>query len=316
MHNIKILLFLGLLLPASPVRPADTSGVVLESQTDKTQITIGDQIQYQVTFTGPAGATVEMPGLGVQLGQFEIKDYEEAPLVTRPDSTVQWSVRYHISTYAVGKYIIPPLPVKYTLRGDSTAHVLLADQIAVEVKPISVADTTDIVGIHGPVPAGRSYLKLGLILAALGLLLAGGGVYLWRRRQALLARLKPAPPPRPAHETALAELAALEQSEAARQEDSRPFCLKLSEIQRRYIKARYGLDALESTTPELEQHLRDRHFSAEDTRRIITYCQALDLVKFAQQPAGPEVRQEQVQGLRQYILDTVPAPAAAPAPGA
>lgn len=282
----------------------DSAGVVLESQTDRTQITIGDQIRYTVTITGPAGTAVEMPGLGVQLGQFEIKDYAEKPVESLPGKRERRVVEYLISTYAVGKYVIPPLPVRYSLPGDSTPRVLLADRIEVEVKPVPASDTTDIVEIAAPVPAGRSRARLGVALSLLALLLAGAGAYLWRQRRALRARLRPPPPPRPPHEIALAELEALERSEDARREDSRPYYLALSAIQRRYLHGRYGLDALESTTEELAVLLRERHFADPDVRTVIGYCRALDLVKFAKQPAPPELRREHTGLLRKYILDT------------
>src|SRR5205814_8938652 len=63
--------------------------------------------------------------------------------------------------------------------------------------------------------------------------------------------------------------------------DWKPFYLRLSEILREYLGARFDAGALEQTTTELLASLRGAGLLAPDLERIALWCQGCDLVKFA-----------------------------------
>ena len=77
---------------------AQEDPIAISSSVDKARIRIGDLITYTVTVTHDKDIQVEMPGLGANLGGFEIRDYqvydpkkEEGQIVSQVD--------YIISTF-------------------------------------------------------------------------------------------------------------------------------------------------------------------------------------------------------------------------
>ena len=140
------------------------------------------------------------------------------------------------------------------------------------------------------------YRRSWWLLYTLGALLAAGvvaaaSVLAYRRWQARRAA-RPAAPPVPAHEQALARLAALPVASWLAQQRHKELYAALSEILRAYLGARWGFEALEMTTSEVATALVLRLVPATQRDRAQVLCQACDLVKFAKlQPDDDEARQ-------------------------
>ena len=69
------ILFLFVFLIIS-VANAQNSLIEINSSVDTSRITIGDRIKYVVTIDYSDSLEIEHPGAGINLGQFEIKDYK------------------------------------------------------------------------------------------------------------------------------------------------------------------------------------------------------------------------------------------------
>ena len=69
--NIFVLTFIGVCI-AQESRPL----IEVNSAVDTSRITIGDRITYTLSINHVDTMRVEKPGEGVNLGQFEIKDYK------------------------------------------------------------------------------------------------------------------------------------------------------------------------------------------------------------------------------------------------
>lgn len=109
----------------------------------------------------------------------------------------------------------------------------------------------------------------------------------WRRRA---RSSSPPPPPRPADEVALEELEALRtqlpimlgRGKGAEWTDA------ISDTLRKLLGARFGFDALESTTDEILRHLRRERIDSAEKNAIASFLRECDLIKFAKASIGLE----------------------------
>ncbi|OQY27434.1 MAG: hypothetical protein B6244_10710 [Candidatus Cloacimonetes bacterium 4572_55] len=86
-----------------PVFAVGQGEISVETNLDKSIITIGDRVHYTLLVTHSPDVLVEMPATGVNLGQFEIQDYQISEPEEIDDMIVE-SVTYRISVYEVGKF--------------------------------------------------------------------------------------------------------------------------------------------------------------------------------------------------------------------
>jgi uncharacterized membrane protein YgcG len=101
----------------SPSDPAaHKPSLDISSQVDRSEITIGDQMHYEIKVVYPAKGRIELPSVLGNLGAFEVKDYQASE--PKPAGTLQiqtWS--FTLSTFTVGKYMIPPQQVVFVPEG-------------------------------------------------------------------------------------------------------------------------------------------------------------------------------------------------------
>jgi hypothetical protein len=239
----------------------DAPPVSVEASVDRTEITIGDQVRYQLTIEGQKGVDFQKPGWGEGLQGFQILDFEQGKKEQTGD---RWKVTdtYILSTFTPEDYVIPPISVPVTLPSGAT-EVLQTQPINIKVASVLPEDeeaVLEIKDIKEPVPVYSGILT-GRILAIAGgiLLLVLLAYWLWRRSKRGEEFVK-ATPSRPEHEVAFEKLADLRElvagwGETPDQIQCKQFGLELSEILREYLENRYGFIALEMTTYEIGQIL-------------------------------------------------------------
>jgi hypothetical protein len=195
-----------------------------------------------------------------------------------------------------------------TLLGiDGTQTVLTAPAFQVNV-PSSIANES----APEPVPSAPPFPVLTRDirpLIALGVL--GAGLFAVLGYQ--LARMRGAgpiddtpvgPPPRPAWELALEALDLLEREGLLEDGGSLSFHMRLSEILRAYLGARFGFAALEATTSEIALALAVRPDEVGEWRHeILRVLRDMDLVKFAKHTAAREESEALLSATRQLVLD-------------
>jgi hypothetical protein len=269
----------------------DLRPVTVASRVDKSRITIGDLIRYNVTVTHPKGVEVKTPGTGANLGGFDIRAYRVADPSER-DGAVVSEVEYTISTFLTGEFVIPPLPVAYRIPGDTTVHVIATPSIKIVVESMKPSEAGDIRDVKPPLDIPRNWWLLagqvGLVLLVLG---AAVGVLLLVRRLKAGKGILPVrqEPPRPPHEIALEALDRLKASGLLAAGEIKGFYIELSEIVRRYIGGRYFVVAMEMTTVEVLEGLSRTGVRDDLFGLFESFFHRCDLVKFAKhRPGEPE----------------------------
>lgn len=249
----------------------------ISSQVDHSEITIGDRVHYEIKVVYPKDGHLELPSVLGNLGSFEVKDYQASDPKDAGNIKIQtW--HFDLSTFTVGKYTIPPQIIEYRAGKDTTAQVFYTQPIEINVKRTSpetvkdIADIAPLVQVAAPTP----WLLYGLG----GVILIVIALVLWRvlRKKAPAVAIKPQLPP---FEEAIEGLAGLKDLSLIRQNRAREFCFALSEILRRYVSRRYGIDALESTTSEFLDKARNLPVTVAQKQWLGEFCEKTDLVKFA-----------------------------------
>jgi len=142
---------------------------------------------------------------------------------------------------------------------------------------------------HGPKPPVpvmvRSYLWVAVLLAIAAVVAA---IVLWRRRRARAAAPVLAIPLR-YDELALEQLESLRVQTPWQRGEGRAAIFRLSEIVRGYLGERLSFNALDLTSEEFLQALRERRLMGIDLAELTEEVRWEDLVKFAKlEPSGEE----------------------------
>ncbi len=280
--------------------------IEVQSEVDTAMITIGDQIHYTLTIDHVSGMRIEQPGPGVNLGQFEIKDYK----ISDPEEYDNRRIlryEYVISVFDTGNFTIPPFPVAYFPEDSAGAYKIIeASPIDIHVLSVINDEQRELRDIKAPLWIPFDYKVI--IVAVLILILLGVGGYFgyqfYRRRKEQGYLFKPSIPPRPAHEIALDELNALIARDYLAMGNFKLFYSEISEIIRRYIEGRFFIPALEETSREILQEMDKQEIEQQLKDLLRDFLALSDLVKFAKYiPAEPENQNAPVWA-RKFIEET------------
>jgi len=298
---VGAILVLAVFLPGSGIRAQGE--VSVSARVDRSTITIGDLITYTVEVVHDKGVDVRLPGLGENLGSFEIRDYrvydpqkQNGKIINRVD--------YVISTFEVGEFEIPPVAVRYSIPPDTAVRVIRTEAIKITVESLKPSEDGDIRDIKPPVELPfdwRPYLLYGGLALALAVL--GFFLFWYLKKRSRGEPILPGKPEiaRPPHELAYEELEALLAQNLLEKGEIKRFYSEISEIIRRYIEGRYQVPAMERTTTELLDDLRGIGVEVDHVELIAAFLERCDLVKFAKYQPSEEEHRDTVERARQIV---------------
>ena len=271
--NIMLFLLLPVIMPAQSL-------IEIDADVDRNRITIGDRIKYTLVIDRLAELNIKTPGDAANLGSFEIKDYSITPPIEN-SGRIREEFHYTISVYDTGSFVIPPFPVAFQ-NADSQWQYISSEAVDITVDSILKAGDILLRDIKPPFNLPTDWLKWLLMIGGLLLILGiAVAIYLYYRNQSGEGPVFRKEIVRPAHEIALEELDALEQSNLLGEMQHKVFFTELSDILRRYVEGRFYIKAMEETTSELMASMNEADISADDIsylQKSLTNC---DLVKFA-----------------------------------
>ena len=279
--------------PPAPPAPAPAPAAAVDNQdapiTVTTRLTpdpsrVGDLLTLEVIVAYPRDHAINLPN-GLDFSPLELVGIEPGP-VESTGNDLRQRFTITLQQFEVGEAAVPSFPVTWIDPQDQV-HTY-----AVAPHPFTVESL--LANESDPQPRGSdpmvsleyANVRLAEILVAVlgGILLAAALVtafLLLRRRD------KPVwvPPPVPPHERAFADLDVL-----AREREGlisagaySDYYLRLTEIAKRYLGARFEFEALDRTTEEIQDLLgRGRvQVAPLDPKAVLEFLQDCDLVKFA-----------------------------------
>ena len=265
---IRPLIALWLILAGAGEEPAKIVLVEFEPQEAK----LGEPVKLIIRAKGEPGVSYQLPEV-LELGPFVELGRSRKRKGDQDVFTLKLVVYEE-----VGEVTLPALQLEA-----ETAEPLLVPEAKLKIKSVlGGVEQPEPRDIAGPVPVWvRDYRPL--VFLGLALLWLFCAWILKRARPAgrPLQRLVDLPPPRMAHQIAYDKLHRIVEDDLLRKGTFREYFIRLSETIREYLGNRYSFFAMDLTSRELLDELRDRPTPGLEHGHLKLLLQNADLVKFA-----------------------------------
>lgn len=293
------------LLLIAPVAAAEPA-VAVRAQLNRTKITVGDLVEYELQVTTPNGFKSELPAMPTKMfGEWEVRDC--APLTeTSIADGLRQGWRCQLTNWDVGIHAFPTQLVKIT-NPDGTTGRANTQPVSVEVASVLDENPEDIKPLKPQLIMNEQANYLLIIgLSLLAILLAGFAAWAityYRKHRPVPV---PAQAPQPIRDPFAVAMAELERIGGLRLIDQgrivEHYAL-IADVLRTFITDRFSVPALERTTNEVRLALS--HPSMQQRRDLLLRLLAeSDGVKFARQLPNPIEAHAMIDNARQAILAT------------
>ena len=260
----------------------------VEVKVDTMNIRIGEQFNYQISINDTANVIVP-----------ELKDLKGLEIVDNiPMDTIKANLikRYVLTGFDSGAYYIPSQQV--FVRGRS----FLTDSLLINVATIAIDTTKNkmfpIKSIQGEPYTLDDFIPY-LIWVLLGVIIIVGIIFYLKTRKKKEVIEDEEIPTLPPFEEALERLHKLDEKLLWQNNQVKQYYIELTEIVRAYIEKELKIPALESTTEDLIETIRDFNdaktinTSRESIRKLKELLREADLVKFAKsKPLSHEIEED------------------------
>jgi hypothetical protein len=267
------------------------------------EVRLGDPVVVTIRIAN-GGGKYQLPSV-LKLGAFtERSRSRDTEIVEGRPLDV---IRLEVAAYEdVGKLEIPAFRLV-------TAQEDGGSEEGLEVPPVSVKVKSVLEGIEQPEP--RDVVSpVSVVVRDYRLLVAAGLVVFWllaafglrlRRAPVMVpARLEDLPPARLAHEIALQKLGRVVEDDLLRQGKFQEFFIRVSDTVREYLGNRYRFFALDLTTRELLEELRDRPTPGLEHGALKKMLAEADLVKFAKVTPTDEMSSRSIDDAYSLVEST------------
>ncbi|MCM8773254.1 MAG: BatD family protein [Candidatus Omnitrophica bacterium] len=257
----------------------NTPLIRIRASVDRSVVRIGDKITYRVTLESKEDIEVETPQYPFQdFSEFVLKDFGSSQKKLWGREIFKYW--YILRPYKSGKYTLPPLSVKYRVKGLDNYYKAESNEVKIEVKSIlsTLPNQNTILDIRGP----KSFTnKLWLYLFILSILLIFIFIYYIfhkdkKRGKETEVYLQPP------HIIAYKALEDLEKKNYLSKCEIEAYYTELCDILRHYIEGRFNIHAPWMTTEEFFSSLQEDNVLLKEYRDILKdFFNTTDLVKFA-----------------------------------
>jgi hypothetical protein len=255
--------------------------VEVHARAEPDTTTIGSKLRYTMEVVALPGVQVVLAQPTERIGIFDIVDFGDPPPATRDGKTVitRW---YDLTGWEVGHHFIESPPVRYRRADAADLADTPGERIVVTIESVlakagSPSDIRDVKPPEEPPFYWRPY-----VIVAGGVALLLFTVALAWRLLSGRSRVRPAPPPRPAHEIAIDDLERLRARRLTDHGLFKEYYSALSDIVRAYLERRFHLRAPEMTTEEfLVMSARGGRLQSTHRALLGGFLRESDLVKFA-----------------------------------
>lgn len=254
-------------------------------EVDTTNIRIGEQIQYKIL--------VEKDDK-VQFSKFKLDENKKVEVVEeqKTDTTPSHFIkRFILTSFDSGAYVVPRQQVIIDQKSYLTDSILISvatvevDTLKQNLFPIKNIQEQPII-----FDDYKNYVWIGL--AILGLIIAVILYFVLRKKKEEIPLEQRIPP----FELAMMRLGELDKKQLIKQEKIKQYYVELTDIVRSYIERELKIPALESTTDELIETIKDfdmiktLDLPKSTIRNLQNLLSEADLVKFAKsKPAYSEI---------------------------
>jgi hypothetical protein len=285
--------------------------ITVVSRLDTNTMLIGDQVRFHIGITAPANSLVRWPLIGdTILGHIRVLNRSRIDTAFSADKkSIRLNQSFLLTTFDSGYFAIPPVRFYVQQPPDTTKIVHQSESAFLNVHSVHVDTTLAIKPIKGPIKIPISFREMlpWIIGGILVIALTGFFIYWFKRRKKAepVFRLKPRIIMQP-HETALMELEKLRVKKLWQSGKIKEYHSELTEIVRKYIEERFGIMALEMTSDEIIESLKERiEISKSVLDKLVRVFTMADLVKFAKEQPLPSEHELSIEQAVTFVKDTI-----------
>jgi len=271
------------------------------------KILIGEQAKLRFEISVDDGLFLSMPVFNETINEkIEILDYgTNDTLRNSTDNTIVITRTLTVTSWEEGFHAIAPF-VFYSVNGADTLNIE-TEPLLLEVEPFSIEEQTDLKDIKSifsaPVTlAELKYYILGAVL--LGLLIWLLVRYLKTRKKAPVAESIWEKPDIPAHVAAISSLEELKSQQLWQNGKVKEYYSRLTDIIRHYLEKRFQINALEMTTSEIMEAVKQIPEIKPVRNTLESILVLADLVKFAKQVPSSTENEMSLDGAFELVNET------------
>ncbi|MGB2866817.1 MAG: hypothetical protein WBD36_00075 [Bacteroidota bacterium] len=296
-HPGNPLILLILVLSSSILQGQE---VGLSATTDSSRFRIGDRIVLHVHGRTPPNLEAISPAAKDSVGPFEILS------AGRSGNEPDWT--FELMTIDTGRVFVPPIPFAYRVKGDTTQRQAYTNPVSLTVAGVTVDAQGEIKDIKPPLSAPWKFEDfVPYLIALLVLLIAGMAYYYYRKRrmqrESMQEAVRSAIPP---HREALAALRLIEEKKLWQQGKVKQYYSEVTEIIRTFFERRWKIVALELTSDEILQQMKQIPESEKVWKQMQSFFTTADLVKFAKYEPAPAEHESEMQWAYEIVRSMIP----------
>lgn len=272
------------LVNAGPEKTESGKALAASIEVDPPQIKLGQAVKVTIKIKGAkSGVHYDLPA------SLDLDPFVELSRDKKKQSSGSMQVlTLTVSCFdKLGKLTLPAMELHASTDkdgGQQQLENLTVPAVSIEVKSVldGASEKPTPKDIADPVPVFISDYR-PLVAFGLSILWIVSGFLLLRKKKVpfTATRLEELPPPRQAHEIAIEKLKQIVTKDLPRQGKFREYFARVSKTVREYLGNRYSFFALDLTSSELLEELRDRITPGLDLDALGRLLQEADLVKFA-----------------------------------
>jgi hypothetical protein len=275
---------------------------------DKSEMTIAERLNLTITIVIDENYDVELQAPGEKLAQFGIVDYHTSSPELTSDHKKKLIRSYVLEPFLSGDYTIPSMTIGFWKNEDQEKdkHTLETEEIKISVKSLLPENFKDM-KLHDIQPPVKLPIAIPLwmwLAGICGITVVGliiFVIYLKKRNQKQIISEKPLSP----HELAYNQLEWLIAQNFIEKGEIKRFYYEITNILRRYVENRFGVNAPEQTTEEFLEGLNTNDtFPANYKGLLKNFLIHCDLVKFAAHHPTTDDIQSTFNSCRTFISET------------
>ena len=288
---------------------AYAQGISVKAFTDSSDYQVGDYINLIIQVEHNKDVSISSPVISDSTSKIELIK-QESPEIENHEGNLISTFRYIISKYDSGNVTIPPIPVLYKVKGNEELQTAFTNEVHFTVHTLQIQPGGQIKDVKAPIKIPLDWKEI-LLWVLIGLIILGIAFYFYRRykkkKMADTKRIRKVIE-KPPHVIAIYELRALEQEQLWQKGSIKEYHSRITEIIRRYFQDQFYLPALELTTSEVMQYLKQVRRAGIITETTYNFLSNADLVKFAKFKPMASINEEMMKQAIEIVEKTKPAP--------
>ncbi|MFC2098435.1 hypothetical protein ACFLSP_01685 [Bacteroidota bacterium] len=300
MTGYSIRNILGIIFLSTLVQGIHAQYIEVKTELDTNQIRIGEPLNLDIWLHQPAGISVEFPVIeDTIVKNLEIINSWPADTILL-EGDLEILKRYRLTSFDSGLYVVPPM--KFFFSSDVWTDSIESNPLYLYVHTVQVDST--IYDVKSPIHMPVGFLEVFPFILGGIIVLIAVGFLLWylRRRKKNKPLFGPPKPKEPAHIIAFRELRELKDEKLWQNMEFKKYYTRLTEIIRRYMERRYGIQAMELTSHEiLEEWTRSGEDKEDLSQKLKLLLNLADLVKFAKQKPVASENEENMERAYEFV---------------